>query len=1214
MYWRKKMSPNNQNEFDIIDVPSNTSISTNFVRYPFVNDPNSNTLQNKNYKDFLTMSEKSNSGYLTDPEAFDDVGSAIFAGLSITAKIMDAFDVPGGDIFNGLLEIIGILWDLQDDTWEAFMEQVEVLIDQKIAEYARNLALTNLKGLENSYKLYLEALADWKQNPTSPSSQERVRTRFRDTDDSLTVFMPSFAVKGYEIPLLAVYAQAANLHLLLLRDSAAYGLGWGLSQLNVNDNYNRQVRLTGEYTNHCVSWYTTGLEKLRGSNAQSWIKFNRYRREMTVMVLDIVALFPNYDARRYPQATTTELTRLIYTDPHGYTIYSPTSQTTIPRYEYGQSFSEIENVAIQAPRLFRWAQKLQIYSKFVRHAPQESHYWSGHTFTFHHTRDDTKTSLTYGDIIDYKYLSEADLSNTDIYKVSSLVASSWGSGVRLLVTKAIFETINTSNKLIDYEYDLQLLSNFFNEWKNTEAELPIQIVNPPIFGDFNQYSHRVAYISHAPIQPYSGAFRNYGLVPVYGWSHVSVDRNNTIYADRISQIPAVKAVQGSGEPYPVVRGPGFTGGDIARLPNNPNVGLWFNSKVESTALNKRFRVRIRYACATGARADFGGLTLPITVQFNQTMSTTTPTRYEDFQYVDISGSFLLTNTNSGFSLVAQSANQTNNLFIDKIEFIPENPALEAESDLEAAKKAVNALFTNRKNVLQTGVTDYQINQAANLIECVSDEVYPNEKRLLFDAVKEAKRLSATRNLLEDTDFHAINGGNGWTGSTGIEIVEGDILFKDRSLRLPSARETDREIYPTYIYQKIDESRLKQNTRYSLRGFIGSSQDLEIYVLRHQAYRVIKNVSDNLLPNIRPINACGGVDRCSQQKYVNNSLEVNSGLSNGIGASDSHEFSIHVDTGELNYNENTGIWVVFKIATTNGYATLGNLELVEEGPLSGDALERVKNQEKQWQDQMTRRRAETENRYGLAKQAVDRLFVDYQDQQVSPIIEISDLTAAQNVVQSIPYVYNDMLPEIPGMNYTSVTELTNRLQQAWDLYDQRNSIQNGDFRNDVSNWNVTPEVNIQQMNDTSVLVIPNWDSQASQQITVQPNRRYVLRVTARKEGSGDGYVTIRDGAKYTETLTFNTCDYNGSSVYQEQALYTNDVYNTQSANIHGSNSAYHTQASNTDRYNMNGMYNDQTSYVTKTVEFIPNTEQVWIEMSETEGVFYIESVELIVEEN
>nr|AEB52297.1 Cry0301 [Bacillus thuringiensis] len=1194
------MSPNNQNEFDIIDVPSNISVSNSFVRYPFANDPN-RTLQNTNYKDFLTMSEKSNSGYLTDPEAFDDVGSAIFAGLSITAKIMDAFDVPGGDIFNGLLEIIGILWDLQDDTWEAFMEQVEVLIDQKIAEYARNLALTHLKGLENSYKLYLEALADWKQNPTSPSSQERVRTRFRDTDDSLTVFMPSFAVKGYEVPLLAVYAQAANLHLLLLRDSVAYGLGWGLSQLNVNDNYNRHVRLTGEYTNHCVSWYTTGLEKLRGSNAQSWIKFNRYRREMTVMVLDIVALFPNYDARRYPQATTTELTRLIYTDPHGYTIYSPTSQTTIPWYEYGQSFSEIENVAIQAPRLFRWAQEMQIYTKFVRHAPQESHYWAAHTFSFHHTRDNTKTTLTYGDTSNPISVGTADLSDLDIYKVSSLVASSWGSGVRLLVTKAKFEVIYTFNQLWEFNYEPPGISNFFNQWKNTDTELPIQIVDPPTFGDPNQYSHRVAYISHAPIQPYSGAFRNYGLVPVFGWSHVSVDRNNTLYADRITQIPAVKAVQLSGEPYPVVRGPGFTGGDIARLPNNPNVGLLFNSKVESPFRKIRDnRVRIRYACASGARAIFGGLYLPITVQFNQTMSTTTPTRYEDFQYVDVSGTFILGNTNVSFSLVPQSANQTNNLFIDKIEFIPENPALEAESDLEAAKKAVNALFTNSKDTLQIGVTDYQINQAANLIECVSDEVYPNEKRLLFDAVKEAKRLSTARNLLEDTDFHTINGGNGWTGSTGIEIVEGDILFKDRSLRLPSAREIERETYPTYIYQKIEESRLKPNTRYSLRGFIGSSQDLEIYVLRHQAYRVIKNVSDNLLPNMRPINACGGVDRCSQQKYVNNSLEVNSGLSNGIGAADSHEFSIHVDTGELNYNEDMGIWVVFKITTTDGYATVGNIELVEVETLSGEALERVQRQEKQWQGQLATRRKETETRYGPAKQAIDRLFVDFQGQQLSRSTEISDLTEAQNLVQSIPYVYNDMLPEIPGMNYTSVTELTNRLQQAWNLYDQRNSIQNGDFRNDVSNWNVTTEVNIQQMNDTSVLVIPNWDSQVSQQITVQPNRRYVLRVTARKEGNGDGYVTIRDGANHTETLTFNTCDYDGNSVYNNQPLNAN-------------NNVYTTKSSNTNSYHTNGVYHDQTSYVTKTMEFTPYTEQVWVEMSETEGVFYIDSVELIVEE-
>ncbi|OTX88770.1 hypothetical protein BK726_01865, partial [Bacillus thuringiensis serovar londrina] len=245
------------------------------------------------------------------------------------------------------------------------------------------------------------------------------------------------------------------------------------------------------------------------------------------------------------------------------------------------------------------------------------------------------------------------------------------------------------------------------------------------------------------------------------------------------------------------------------------------------------------------------------------------------------------------------------------------------------------------------------------------------------------------------------------------------------------------------------------------------------------------------------------------------------------------------------------------------------------------------EEQQWKIQMTKRREETDRKYMIAKQAVDRLYADYQDQQLNPNVEITDITAAQNVIQSIPYVYNDAFPGLPGMNYTKFTELTDRLQQAWSLYDQRNAIPNGDFRNELSNWNTTAGVNVQQLNGTSVLVIPNWDAQVSQQFTVQPNQRYVLRVTARKEGVGNGYVSIRDGGNQTETLTFSASDYD-----------TNGVYNI--------------QASNTNGYNTNGVYNDQTGYITKTAEFIPHTNQVWIEMSETEGTFYIESVELIVD--
>ncbi|EEM80230.1 insecticidal delta-endotoxin Cry8Ea1 family protein [Bacillus thuringiensis] len=92
-------------------------------------------------------------------------------------------------------------------------------------------ALANLKGLEKSYLLYGETLKDWRKILNDPRSQEPVRTRFSDTDDSLTVFIPSFEVNKNEILLLAVWAQAANLYLLLLRDSTAYGLEWGFSNL-----------------------------------------------------------------------------------------------------------------------------------------------------------------------------------------------------------------------------------------------------------------------------------------------------------------------------------------------------------------------------------------------------------------------------------------------------------------------------------------------------------------------------------------------------------------------------------------------------------------------------------------------------------------------------------------------------------------------------------------------------------------------------------------------------------------------------------------------------------------------------------------------------------------------------------------------------------------------------------------------------------------------
>lgn len=64
------------------------------------------------------------------------------------------------------------------------------------------------------------------------------------------------------------------------------------------------------------------------------------------------------------------------------------------------------------------------------------------------------------------------------------------------------------------------------------------------------------------------------------------------------------------------------------------------------------------------------------------------------------------------------------------------------------------------------------------------------------------------------------------------------MFKENYVTLSG---TFDECYPTYLYQKIDESKLKAFTRYQLRGYIEDSQDLEIYSIRYNAKHETVNV-------------------------------------------------------------------------------------------------------------------------------------------------------------------------------------------------------------------------------------------------------------------------------------------------------------------------------------------------------------------------------------
>ncbi|MGI8363481.1 delta endotoxin C-terminal domain-containing protein [Bacillus cereus] len=173
----------------------------------------------------------------------------------------------------------------------------------------------------------------------------------------------------------------------------------------------------------------------------------------------------------------------------------------------------------------------------------------------------------------------------------------------------------------------------------------------------------------------------------------------------------------------IISGPGFTGGDLVRLNNNDiNNRAFINVQIRFSTPSTNYRVR--YASTSQAQVDvvFGNIshqsTMPATTRSLDNL------KYEGFGYFDVVGTFL---PSLGNSIGIRNLSPNNNLIIDKFEFIPINPIRKAEEDLEIAKKAVANLFTRTRDGLQVNVTDYQVDQVANLVSCVSDEQFSHDK-------------------------------------------------------------------------------------------------------------------------------------------------------------------------------------------------------------------------------------------------------------------------------------------------------------------------------------------------------------------------------------------------------------------------------------------------------------------------------------------------------
>lgn len=679
----------NKNEYEIVDAPQNYDNISN--KYPYANDSNIK-MKNTNYKDWLVMCNQ-NQQYSGSSENFasPETITAVSTGLIVVGTMLGAFAAPVTPaILISFGTILSAYWkpgttDDPIEIWEGLLtigtRPFNQPIDKNILHIMSQIA-SSYRPLLNQFESYFNI---WKNNRNAANARA-VQTAFTSTH--LDMLKDLARLTGnYKIPALPFFAQLANWHLNLLKYAAEYYDEWEKDQRVLSRQSASSESCIGgrecaceknceppgtiisskyytcilkcriaDYTDYCTTTYNTGLNMIKTNSSATWKTFNTYRREMTLTVLDIIALFPIYDPDNYKMGVISELTRETYTD------------LDAPGFSNEISLKDLENQLTNQPKLFTWLINIILY--------KENTYFSGIVNSKNYTLSSSNPfSQSYGRLTgtsEVKYIFPTQpVSQMKITRGAQDLGLPFGKLYNLIQKITFIESINSQPIPSEFK-----VNNQTEPQTTTLYEIP---------------KHR---LSHFPIILHPLGISNYFLsISTLGWTHESVNPNNTISTNRITQIPAVKAFQISSDSK-VVKGPDHTGGDLVILKNSMDFNMTFSR------VSQRYKVRVRYAKSTTSvrnlTLEIGNNKLTIELRGFSESTDYENLKYKDFYYATSIQEFSYTPSSQISTAVRLSGlpNDLYNIWIDKIEFIPVNNFTNNES-LEKAKKSVDHLFINK---------------------------------------------------------------------------------------------------------------------------------------------------------------------------------------------------------------------------------------------------------------------------------------------------------------------------------------------------------------------------------------------------------------------------------------------------------------------------------------------------------------------------------------
>nr|AQX37184.1 Cry9A protein [Bacillus thuringiensis] len=657
----------NKNEYEILDSSQNNfNMSINHLQYPLKNSP---------YPQFsIDNCRRSNTATWVN-----NIGDAVSESISLVSTILGIFTEPNlWGVFSALIGLLDRMRGALGTPSIAALSICDLLeiIDERVNRSVLNDGIADFNGSLALFGNFLSALNSWRNNPNNSTADE-LRFRFRASDSefdrSLTngslTHGGSLARQDAQILLLPSFAKAAYFHLFLLNEAITSGSNWGLEirpTINYQEKLENSIR---NYTNYCVHWYNQGLEEIRRRNnsGENWLVFHRFRRDMTLQVLDLVATFPNFDTNRYSTSMpiTTQLSRVIYTDPIGCVSQSHLNSNWFGPVN-GTNFTSLEN-EIPSPTLSQFLNSIDLVDQPLRWGvgTNGGNTWQGNTNSFNFSSSSTVFHESYGRRTGQNIIR--GLNGRDVFRIDSRPISL--DGHTFGVNRVEFHHTTSSQNSI---YTGYLRTSGLNRpvVQNVRTFLPGENSDIPNRED---YTHRLSRVANI-----TGGLRHVAVredqsssLLLYGWTHKSLTRENMYNLNEIFQIPAVKTMNTPG--IQVIAGPGSTGGDLLRL--NLGARVTYNCRpARPLETPMVVHVRVRYASVGSStiRIEFtdpSGSFNPQTLALPDTNSSLNNLQYQNFNMVTTNFARGTSIMQGNFSISIINMNGAN-LALDKIEIIP----------------------------------------------------------------------------------------------------------------------------------------------------------------------------------------------------------------------------------------------------------------------------------------------------------------------------------------------------------------------------------------------------------------------------------------------------------------------------------------------------------------------------------------------------------------